>query len=114
MASKFSLQTKIMTMLITLLFIVTFSLTAIQSYIEYNQIKDHMGQRALDVATSISLMPEVINAFDDPNPTETIQPIAENIRKRLVLNLLLLEMQKSTRIAHPETHKNRQKNGWRR
>ncbi|MFC0014001.1 MULTISPECIES: sensor histidine kinase [Allobacillus] len=105
MASKFSLQTKIMTMLITLLFIVTFSLTAINSYIEYNQIKDHMGQRALDVATSISLMPEVIKAFDDQNPTETIQPIVEDIRKRIGSEFIVVGDAESTRIAHPETHK---------
>ncbi len=105
MARKFSLQTKILTLVISLLFLVTFSITAISSYMEWNQVKDHVGQRALDVATSISLMPEVIDAFDDENPSETIQPIAESIREKVGSEFIVVGDTNSIRVAHPDENK---------
>src|SRR5690554_7115625 len=39
-----------------------------------------MGERALAVALSEASSPELIAAFDDPDPSTTIQPIAERVR----------------------------------
>ncbi|MDQ0158211.1 ATP-binding protein [Alkalibacillus salilacus] len=101
MLKKVSLRTKILTSVISLLLIVTVFITGVYSYIEWNQTKDQMGQRALDVATSISLTPEVIEAFDDENPSETIQPIAESIREQVGAEFIVVGNKDSIRYSHP-------------
>ncbi|MGP4071006.1 hypothetical protein ACTWQB_00455 [Piscibacillus sp. B03] len=101
MKRNISLKTKILTLITSLLFIVTILITAINGYIEYNQTKDAVGQRALDVATSISLMPEVIEAFELDKPSEVIQPIAESIREQVGAEFIVVGNKDSIRYSHP-------------
>ncbi|TFB19599.1 sensor histidine kinase [Filobacillus milosensis] len=105
MRKKFSLKTKILTLIISLLLFVTVLITGIYSYIEWNQTKESMGQRALDVATSISLMPEVIDAFELEEPSEVIQPIAENIREKVGAEFIVVGNKNSIRYSHPQEFK---------
>ncbi|GEN44489.1 ATP-binding protein [Alkalibacillus haloalkaliphilus] len=101
MLNRVSLRTKILTSIISLLIIVTLLITAIYSYIEWTQTKDQMGQRALDVATSISLTPEVIEAYELDNPSEVIQPIAEDIRQTVGAEFVVVGNENSIRYSHP-------------
>ncbi|GEL78007.1 ATP-binding protein [Tenuibacillus multivorans] len=102
---KFSLRTKILSLFISILLFVTLMITGIYSYVEWNQTKDSIGQRALDVATSISLMPEVIDAFELEEPSEVIQPIAESIRERVGAEFIVVGNQDSIRYSHPQEFK---------
>ncbi|WP_163539161.1 sensor histidine kinase [Gracilibacillus sp. YIM 98692] len=105
MAQKFSLKTKILTLIISLLIFVTVLVTGIYGYIEWNQTKNAMGERALSVATTISLMPEVIDAFELDEPSEVIQPIAEKIRDKVGAEFIVVGNKNSIRYSHTQEFK---------
>ncbi|PMR72633.1 ATP-binding protein [Billgrantia endophytica] len=64
-------------------------------------ISDQMGQRALAVALSVASIPELIAAFDAPDPMATIQPIAERIRRETGARYVVVGNTDSLRYSHP-------------
>lgn len=43
---------------------------------------DETGQNALATAKMVAALPEIVQAFKEPNPSLQIQPIAKNLRKK--------------------------------
>lgn len=105
MMKKVSLQTKILTLVLTLILIITLLLTGINAYIEMEQTEENIGQRALHVATTISFMPEVREAFELEEPSVVIQPLVERIRKEIGAEFIVVGNKDSKRYSHPEPHK---------
>lgn len=68
-----------------------------------------MGQLALQVATTVSFMPMVVEAFDDENPSQVIQPIVEQIRKEMGAEFIIVGNKESIRFSHPQEWKIGQK-----
>ena len=64
-------------------------------------ISDQIGQRALAVALSVASIPELIAAFDDPDPSATIQPIAERIRRETGARYVVVGNTDGLRYSHP-------------
>lgn len=64
-------------------------------------ISQQMGERALAVALSVANIPELIAAFDDPDPSATIQPIAERIRRETGARYVVVGNTESLRYSHP-------------
>jgi len=64
-------------------------------------ISQQMGERALAVALSVASIPELIAAFDDPDPSATIQPIAERIRRQTGARYVVVGNTESIRYSHP-------------
>ena len=64
-------------------------------------ISQQMGERALAVALSVASIPELIAAFDDPDPSVTIQPIAERIRLETGARYVVVGNNESIRYSHP-------------
>ncbi|MDX5432599.1 MAG: sensor histidine kinase [Halomonas sp.] len=64
-------------------------------------ISHQMGERALAVALSVASIPELIAAFDDPDPSATIQPIAERIRRETGARYVVVGNTESLRYSHP-------------
>jgi two-component system CitB family sensor kinase/CitB family two-component system sensor histidine kinase CitS len=64
-------------------------------------ISDQMGQRALAVARSVATIPELVAAFDDPDPSATIQPIAERIRRDTGARYVVVGNADGIRYSHP-------------
>ncbi|WP_339317496.1 sensor histidine kinase [Oceanobacillus sp. FSL W7-1304] len=85
------------------------SLTGIYSYFEAEQTEEHMGQLALQVATTVSFMPMVVEAFDDENPSQVIQPIVEQIRNEMGAEFIIVGNKESIRFSHPQEWKIGQK-----
>ena len=44
-------------------------------------VQQQEGERVLAVANAVALTPEIRKAFDDPDPSATIQPLAEAVRQ---------------------------------
>lgn len=105
MIKRVSLQTKILMLVLSLVIFVTVLLTGINGYMEYKQTKEYIGDRALNVATTISLMPEVIKAFESNDPSEILQPIVERIRKQIGAEFIVIGNSESIRYTHPQSHK---------
>ena len=64
-------------------------------------ISHQMGERALAVALSVASIPELIAAFDDPDPSAIIQPIAERIRRETGARYVVVGNTDSLRYSHP-------------
>lgn len=102
---KVSLQTKLLGLIISLLLFVIIFLTGMYSYFESEQTENHMGQLALQVATTVSLMPGIKEAFSLNDPSKVIQPIAEKIREEVGAEFIVVGNRDSIRYAHPDSRK---------
>ncbi|ASN04652.1 ATP-binding protein [Virgibacillus necropolis] len=100
-----SLQTKILGLIITLVLLVTIFLTGIIAYIESEETSENIGKRALQVATTISFMPSIRNAYKLDQPQTVIQPIAEKIRKKVGAEFIVIGNAESIRYSHPDEWK---------
>jgi len=64
-------------------------------------LEDQIGQRALSVAKSVAVVPEVIAAFDVSDPARVIQPIAEAVRIQTGATFVVVGNRDSIRYSHP-------------
>ncbi|UPK73774.1 sensor histidine kinase [Nocardioidaceae bacterium SCSIO 66511] len=71
----------------------------------YVQVVDTSEDRAAEVsvrvASTIAEMPTVVEALDDPDPSKTLQPLAERIRVRTDTDFIVVMSPSGTRYSHP-------------
>lgn len=73
---KTSLKTKILGLISTLILLIIILLAGIFSYLQATETKRHVGEIARQSASSISLMPEIINIVETSNSTDKVHSIA--------------------------------------
>jgi two-component system, CitB family, sensor histidine kinase CitS len=98
---RVSLQTKILGLVLSLSLFLIILLTAYFTYMEGKQIAEDRGRLALELSKSISFMPIIIEAFESKNPSETIQPIVEKIRKETGAEFIVVGNEDGIRYSHP-------------
>jgi len=74
------LQTRLILLIGTLLFIIIIALTFTFERMLVTTLEKNMGASALKIAKTVALMDVIKDAFDEENPSEIIQPIVEKIR----------------------------------
>jgi two-component system CitB family sensor kinase/CitB family two-component system sensor histidine kinase CitS len=68
----------------------------------YAQLMEYqIGQRALNVARTLAANPTLVQAFDEPDPSATIQYLAEAIRLSTGASFVVVGNRDSIRYAHP-------------
>jgi two-component system, CitB family, sensor kinase len=67
-----------------------------------NQVEKLSGERALAIARSVAATPEIRAAFANPEPAQTIQPIAEAIRLRSGADFVVVANTEEIRYSHPD------------
>lgn len=100
-----SLQTKILALISGLILFVLILLTLIIAHFESLETEEQMGSKALQAATMLSISPEIIDAFETTHPEDTIQPIAQDVRKRIGAEFITVGNNDSIRYAHPNSEK---------
>ncbi len=65
------------------------------------QLDEQYEQRALAIAESVAGLPGVREAFDDPHPEATLQPIALSIQKATGADYVVVANRDQIRYAHP-------------
>ena len=65
------------------------------------QIRDAYESRMVGVAQSVARLPNIVEAFDDENPSETIQPIAELIAQATEVTYVVVTDDAGIRYSHP-------------
>ncbi len=68
-------------------------------------LEDQIGKRALSVARSVSLVPEIISAFDEEDPARIIQPIVEPMRVSTGAEFIVIGNTDTVRYSHPITER---------
>lgn len=95
------LQTKLIVLICSLLFTVLVLLGVVIEYMVTSLLKDQIGTRALKVAESVASIPEIKQAFDLPDPSSVIQPIAEDIRSKTGAEFIVIGNRDEIRYSHP-------------
>lgn len=98
---KFSLQSKIILIVLGLLSVLILSLSIIFFRMLSGTLTDLKGKQALAVAQSVSKMPAVIEAFNRNQPEDIIQPLVEDIRKETGATFIVVGNKESVRYSHP-------------
>lgn len=69
--------------------------------IQERQLREGYQDRMIAVAQSVAGLPVILEAFDDPDPAETIQPVAEVIRRASDVTYVVVANQDGIRYSHP-------------
>jgi two-component system, CitB family, sensor kinase len=96
------LHTKLMLGICTLIILMGGIFEVIFINILENNLKQETGEKALSVAQTISLLPEIKQAFRTDNPSVIIQPIAEKIRRQIDAEFIVIGNENETRLSHPD------------
>jgi two-component system CitB family sensor kinase len=95
------LHHKLIVLIGLLLCLVVIVMGAIFHDMEVKMLKEQIGQRALTLAETIALSPEIQKGFDTPNPSGIIQPFAEKIRKKTQAEFIVVGNKDGIRYSHP-------------
>lgn len=66
-----------------------------------SQIDDQYRQRALAIAYAVAATPDIVEAMSEPEPSKTIQPIAEAIRRSVGADFVVVANTEGIRYSHP-------------
>jgi two-component system CitB family sensor kinase len=69
--------------------------------IQERQLREGYQDRMIAVAQSVAGLPVILEAFDDPDPAETIQPVAEVIRRASDVTYVVVANGDGIRYSHP-------------
>lgn len=66
------------------------------------QIRDSYRQQVLTVAKSTARLPSVLDAYDDTDPSATLQPLAELLREASGVTFVVITDIRGVRYSHPD------------
>lgn len=64
-------------------------------------LEHQYGERVLGIAQTVSRIPEIREAFDDPDPPRVIQPLAQSIQESAGLSFVVVSNRDRIRYSHP-------------
>ncbi|MDP5276220.1 ATP-binding protein [Chengkuizengella axinellae] len=99
------LQTKMALLILTLLVFVILILSSVFAYFISNSLEDQIGNRALNIAKTVAIMPEVNRGFKLEDPSTIIQPLAEEVRIQTGAEFVVVGNIDSVRYSHPVTER---------
>ncbi|MDQ7861692.1 hypothetical protein RCO48_13970 [Peribacillus frigoritolerans] len=106
------LHTKLMLGICTLIILMGGIFEVIFINILENNLKQETGEKALSVAKTISLLPEIKQAFRTDHPSVIIQPIAERIRRQIDAEFIVIGDENETRLFPSKSRLDWKENGW--
>lgn len=71
-------------------------------HLQQQQIRDAYRSQVLTVATSVATLPSVIDAYETPEPSVTLQPLAELIREASGMTFVVITDSQGVRYTHPD------------
>ncbi|MGW9157987.1 PAS domain-containing protein [Microbacterium sp. NPDC055665] len=101
MASKMTLRVQLLLLQALIVFLVTLATGIVAGAFQEQALREAYKDRMQAVAQSVAALPTVLDAFDDPEPSTTIQPIAEVIREASDLAYVVVADEDGIRYSHP-------------
>ncbi|TYS70378.1 sensor histidine kinase [Sutcliffiella horikoshii] len=99
------LQTKLIILIVTLLIGIIVLICGVFFYLEMKELKTNTGKRALQIAKTISYMPEVQEAMELDNPSEPLQPLTLKIQQEIDAQFVVIGNSQGLRYTHPDFDK---------
>ncbi|MGG4547539.1 hypothetical protein ABER02_07085 [Rossellomorea marisflavi] len=97
-----SLQTKLLVLILTLLSSVILLLSGTFAYFESKETEKEVGQLALQVATTVSLIPGIREAFHTEDPAKIIQPMTIQMKEQVGAEFIVVGNKDSIRYSHTQ------------
>lgn len=98
-----TLRVQLLLLQVAIVLITVVGTGVVASFLQEQQLRDAYRDRMIAVAQSVASLPSVVNAFDDPDPSKTIQPIAEVIRKASDVTYVVVTNSAGIRYSHPDS-----------
>jgi two-component system, CitB family, sensor kinase len=100
-----TLRSKInLLVLLNILFVLLLVITAL-SYITIDKKFKETGDQAIFLARTIAGLPEVMQAFQESNPSAALQPLAEELRAKTKAEFIVVADMNLIRYSHPNPEK---------
>ena len=93
------MQLLLLQLAIVLTTVVGTGVTAV--WLQEQQLREAYQDRMIAVAQSVAALPAITDAFDDAEPAETIQPVAEVIRNASNVTYVVVANDLGIRYSHP-------------
>ncbi|GAA1421583.1 sensor histidine kinase [Agrococcus citreus] len=71
------------------------------AWLQERSLREAYLDRMIGVAYSVAQLPSVVEAFDDPDPSIVIQPIAETVREASEVTYVVVSDVQGVRYSHP-------------
>lgn len=97
-----SLRLQLLLLQAIIVCVVTVTTGAVAIGIQERIIRDQARERMVGVALSIASLPAILEAFEAPDPSAEIQPIAELIRESSDLTYVVVTDADGIRLSHPD------------
>ncbi|WP_301107866.1 sensor histidine kinase [Sporosarcina sp.] len=99
--SFINLHMKMVGLIGALVVTITLLIGGFMSFFVTDTLETQIGERALSVATSVALIPEVIDAFNSDDPSSIIQPVVQKIQDQTDAEFIVIGNREEVRYAHP-------------
>ena len=97
-----TLRVQLLLLQVAIVLITVVGTGAVASFLQEQQLRDGYRDRMTAVAQSVAALPSVVTAFGDSDPSKTIQPIAEAIRKASDVTYVVVTNSAGIRYSHPD------------
>ncbi|MEO6943539.1 MAG: sensor histidine kinase [Lacisediminihabitans sp.] len=97
-----TLRVQLLLLQVAIVLITVVGTGVVASFLQEQQLRDGYRVRMTAVAQSVAALPSVVSAFDDSDPSLTIQPIAEAIRKASDVTYVVVTNSAGIRYSHPD------------
>jgi two-component system CitB family sensor kinase len=97
-----TLRVQLLLLQVAIVLITVVGTGAVASFLQEQQLRDGYRDRMTAVAQSVAALPSVVIAFGDSDPSKTIQPIAEAIRKASDVTYVVVTNTAGIRYSHPD------------
>ena len=99
------LSTQILLLQVAIIVLTVGAGLAVSVFQARRQLDKQTGENSLAIARAVASLDSVVEAFDDPQPARTINPIAERIRRRTGAAFIVVANRQAIRYSHPDRAK---------
>jgi len=103
MIQSMSLRTHLFFLQLLIVLIIVLVAGSVAIRVQEKQIRSAYEARMVTVAQSVAELPAIVDAFDDADPSATIQPIAELITEATNVTYVVVTDDTGIRFSHPNT-----------
>ncbi|RNE67084.1 sensor histidine kinase [Cryobacterium tepidiphilum] len=97
-----SLRVQLLLLQLAIVLVTVLGTGIVASALQEQQLRDAYRDRMIGVAQSAASLPAIVDAFDDADPSATIQPIAELLRKASDVTYVVVTNAEGIRYSHPD------------
>jgi len=95
------LRTQLLLLQLAIVLVAVLGTGVVAGWLQEQQLRDAYRDRMIAVAQSVATLPAIIGAFDDADPSATVQPIAEVVREASDVTYIVVVDNDGVRLSHP-------------